>query len=182
MSDLTTKALEAEESGNLEAAAKFYAFYSFRELVESNYRIGSQMRRGLTHMLESISADVRAGNYERAQTHLQLIEPLLKQLHETTDEESVQGLSSEWLGDAHLMVGNYEVATKYYGRALETFHELSLEDRLFWGAEPEFDSAYGAMKKFLADYDIQYSNEYTMEFEDRIRTKIKASKTELGGG
>lgn len=156
MCKFTSKALEAEQNGELEAAARFYALYSFRELVGSNYQTSSQMRRGVTHMLESISADVRANNGGRAQVHLRIIEPLLKQLGETADKKPIQGLSFEWLGDAHLMVGNDDYAIKYYEQALEAFHELSLDDRLFWGAEPAFDNAYGAVKDFLATYDIQY--------------------------
>lgn len=176
MTELITKALEAERNGDLEAAAKFYAVYAFQELVGSNYQVGQEMRRGLTHMLESISADVRADNYDRARTHLQMIEPMLRKLQRNTDEKPIQGLASEWLGDAKLMVGDDD-AIEHYEQALETFQSLSINDRLFWGAEPEFDNAYGAMKEFLAVYGIQYPNRYTLEFEDRVQKKIDAWTT-----
>ncbi|MFC4549692.1 MULTISPECIES: hypothetical protein [Halorussus] len=178
IAELTSKALAAEQDGELETAAKLYAFCSFRGLAESNYRDCPQMRRGLTHMLESISSDVRTSNFQRAQVHLRMTEPVFYLLLETSSERTIQGLASEWLGDAYFMLED-DAAFEHYEQALEIFQEISLQNRLFWGAEPEFDNAYGALKEFLSNYGIEYPNEYTIEFEQRVRTKIEALQTEF---
>lgn len=172
MTDYFSQALEHEGAGELDGAARCYALYAFEELVASEYEYGSSMRSALIHLLESISADVRGGNRNRAVTHATMLEPLLRRLVEDAAVDALRGLAWEWIGDIHLLLGD-ESTTDYYENALALFEEIAVDDKRFWGGTPEFDNAYGAVKAFLEVQGVDYPPSYSLDFEDRVEAKIK---------
>lgn len=59
-------ALEFEESGELASAATAYCLEGLRLIEEGQYTTEQSVRRGVTRILEAMSADVRDENTDRA--------------------------------------------------------------------------------------------------------------------
>lgn len=170
--DNLQRALDAEDAGDLRAAAKWYAVVGMENILEAGYEPGETLATGVTRLLEAVSADVRDGNRSRARGHVCLVRPLLVDLAENAPESCLRGLAHEWLGDAYLMVGEND-ALNEYEKAVAIFEDVAFDDWLFWGAVPAFDNAYGAMKQFLSKYDVEYPSSYSVDFEDRVEAKCE---------
>ncbi|MFC7079370.1 hypothetical protein [Halorussus caseinilyticus] len=173
-------ALDAAADDDLRAAAKWYALAGMEQLVEAGYEPCEGTATGVTYFLEAISADVRAENRSRARGHVRLVRPVLLDLAENATDACLRGLAREWLGDASLLVGERD-ALEQYRLAGEVFEEVAFDQRLFWGGTPAFDNAYGAMKAFLATYDIEYPSSYSVDFEDRVDAKRRAYRDVVDG-
>jgi hypothetical protein len=176
------RAVNAERAGDPGEAARWYALTGFEHLVEAEYDFdSSRTREGTTFLLVAMSCDVRDGNRRRAAGHFEIADPLLDDLARSATDACLEGLAREWRGDARLLA-NEDGATEQYEAALTAFETVSFEDRMFWGATPAFDNAYGAMKTFLSEYNIEYPGSYTMEFTERVETKRSACEDIRGGG
>lgn len=174
MGEFLDKAMHHEELGQLQEAAKFYALESFATYIQTNYQNGRDFRIASALMLESISADVRGGNENRAKIHLGLIEDFLYEIAEDSEQMVPRGFGWEWLGDVHLLVGDPS-AKEYYRQALEIFENLDTDDMMFWGAESEYDYAFAAMKSFFEWKGLEYPEDHSLNFVDRVQAKVEVA-------
>lgn len=179
MAEFLEEAMQHEDAGRLREAAKFYALEAFATYIQANYRNGRGFRIASALMLESICADVRGGNEDRAKTHLGLIKEFLSEIADDSEQMPPSGLGWEWLGDAHLLVGDSS-AVEYYRRAQEIFEDLDLDDMLFWGAESEYDYAFGAMKSYFEWKGVEYPENHSLNFVNRVEAKIEVAKGLIG--
>ena len=170
MSDHISAAVSAESEGDYERAARHWATAGFELLIQSNYQHSRAFREGLGDILTSIVADVRAGNEERAERHFLMTEALFKSMATDSEEAAARGLGWEWLGDASLVLDGSDAAA-CYDRAVEVYSTLSFDERMAWGAIPEFDAGYGAMLLLLDWQDIENVSDATLDFVARVEHK-----------
>lgn len=168
-------ALDAEEEGDLGRAATDYVGLGTYLLAESDYQNSRRYREGVTFILLAISHDICGDNTVRARSHFGLFQEKFEQITTTADEDVVRGFGHEWLGDARLMVGE-EGVSDAYKTARELFEGMELNERLVWGAVPEYDTAYKAMCQFFESHGYGYHREHDIEFVDRIHWKLETAR------
>lgn len=170
--------LSLEEGGKFEAAAAEFARKGFDGLVDADFQpyVGIV---NIARLLQSVSCDCRAGNDRRARHVFILVESLLRELGEETDDRVVRGLSREWIGDGKLMLGESDAISNYRS-ALECYDDLSWEDTT-WRQEPEFMYTYWAIRGFSDFHDGPLPEApIEISFEERIELKTEFAEQSLG--
>lgn len=175
---LYREATTLDDAGEDEAAAEYYALRAFAGLIEAGFEPGRSLRVAVAHMLVAISADVRAGNDQRAARLFDVIRPVWPRLGTGVDDSILDGLLAEWYGDALLMLDDVEAAT-YYQRAADEYRRLPSPGQSPWGFEEEFDYAFWAIAAFTEATDRLLPDEAEYDFHARIRFKL-ALADELG--
>lgn len=169
---MTPSARELEDAGDYTAAAGEYALVGFEKLLDSQFVLDGEGRIGIGMLLQAISCDVRAGNSRRADHLFAIIEPLLVDLRDRTDDHVLRGLAFEWLADGKLMLGA-EGAVENYRSALLQFQDLTWEDTT-WQEEPDFIHAYWAMESFSQYHGRELPPPVpTVAFQERVAAKIE---------
>ena len=176
---ITSAAQEAEASGNLADAATAYFVLGAYKMADEMFQNGRYYREGITDVLRSISIDVRIGNTGRAEQTAAFLKDGNSILIDNRNEAVVRGLGYEWRGDASLMLGG-QGAKREYQKSRKCFEELDFETQLHWGAVPEYDTGFIAMKQYLESLNINYYKKHDIDFTGRVRWKIELSKEILG--
>lgn len=134
------------------------------------------MRIRLAVLLLSISCDVRADNYHRAESIFDIAEPLFREIGENVESRVLVGLTKEWIGDGLLMLGS-PAAKNFYQKACEHYDSLDWGERS-WGHEQEFHYAFIAVQSFLTASGIETPEEphLPIHFVERIEFKMKATE------
>ncbi|WP_276274959.1 hypothetical protein [Haladaptatus sp. QDMS2] len=118
MTDHDELARKFNNASNLDQAATHFALAAFELMVTKKFEDTKTLSLGAAELLRAISCDVRVNNTGRA-THLfDFAKVLCERVRADTDDEILEGLSYEWVGDGYLMLGDqraiecYEVAAE----------------------------------------------------------------------
>lgn len=171
MTDSQDSALDLEDSGDYEEAARVYAENGFSYLLKGNFEPIDSTRWGIAHMLQAVSCDIRAGNRSRAEGLSEIIESVLFGLIDQSSDATLEGIYYEWLGDCATMLGDPAAISKYR-TAGDRYKGMSWEDSMWW-QEPEYIQAYWAIQRFQREYDgCLPENVDGLDFQERIDCKL----------
>lgn len=164
------RASRAEEQGNLVSAAADYAMVGLEGLIREEFTPSRRIRVSLAHLLQSVSCDVRADNFDRAEGVFEICKPNLRRIQEGCGDDVLEALMEEWLGDGSLMLGkgcavdHYTQASKVYER-VDVTHEN-------WGFEEEFDYAYWAFESYIESEGFTLPDDSDYNFVKKIHAKL----------
>jgi hypothetical protein len=165
-----------EKQGKFGEAAENYALYALKSLLDGGFRHGRYTRLAFSHILEALSAEVRAENLERGNDVFDLFRPVFEaELESIADRDTksyraLEGLLNEWFGDAWLMLDS-EKSIERYQRALSIYVDHDDPGRN-WAFEEEFDYAYWAFESFAESHGKSLPDKYELDFCSRARLKI----------
>lgn len=171
MTTLLSEAQELEREGELEEAGeKFFLFGSTR-IISGGADNTPDFRKGIAYCIRSVRLYVQSEQQETAAILSAMTEPLLYRLICYSESEVEMGLGWEWLGDLYLIVGDSN-KDKFYQKAMDTFENVSMDERLHWGARPEHETMFLNIKKYAGDDRLPTDLDYTLDFVDRCAWKI----------
>lgn len=167
---LYSEALDAEDRGDLQAAASYFVGLSAYLMSESSYENSRSYREAAAYLLRAVGLDIQAGRNERAADHLDRFGFVFEQLSNDERKAVFRGFGNEWLADAMMMVGTGSPEERYE-RARQEFATIDLDTRLHWSSVPEYDAAYQAMRRFFESQGIDYYQDHDIDFVGRIDWK-----------
>lgn len=162
------RSAEADEEYDA-AAAAFFALGAYT-FADELYQNGRYYREGVGTLLRSIELDTRIGNDDRARRTAAFLRSNIRPVTAADNEPVVRGLGYEWAADAELMTGD-ETASDTYRSAGEQFERIDRDTELYWGASPEYDSAFLPVKRFLEREGLEYFPDHDIDFSGRIEWK-----------
>ncbi|WP_255191826.1 hypothetical protein [Natronobeatus ordinarius] len=167
---------EANEEFDV-AAAAFFALGAYT-LADEMYRNGRYYREGIGTLLRSVELDTRCGNADRARRTADYLRSNIGPITADGNDPVVRGLGREWAADSLLMTGD-ETAITEYQTALKLFHGIDFDTELYWGASPEYDTAFLPMKRFFERHRIDYFSDHDVDFAGRVAWKVATAEKVL---
>lgn len=153
------------------AAAAFFALGAYL-FADELYRNGRSYREGIGYLLRSIELDARTETVTRAERTAAFLQENTAPVVADGNEPVVRGLGYEWAGDSLLIIGDDAAVTQYQS-AIEQFDRLDLDTQLYWGASPEYDTAFLPMKRFFERRGVAYFDRHDIDFAERVDWKLE---------
>lgn len=182
MSSKWKKGRELEEEGQLADASRLYVEGALAKMNETDFSPGNEMWDAISELVQATSCAVRAGNIQRAQGIRKILEGIVDHIiHHDIDDQCLEGLLHEWVGDVSLMVGSEE-AKIHYQTAANLYDDVSHSEQRFWGWQDEFNYALWAFQDFLKEREVEPGTKELPDilFGERIHEKLDVSKCLLG--
>jgi len=171
-----SKATQYEAEGLYEEAAKEFALLGFGDLLDARFQPGRLTRIATSHLMQSVSCDMRGNNRQRAEWLSDIVRDLLEQTRDSSDDPVLTALCEEWKGDLELMMGNTNLAIKKYNKAAPVYRESDYEKCMSWGMEEEFDYAYWAFRRYIDSEGHELPDNSNTDFIERINVKKRITK------
>ncbi|OAQ52954.1 hypothetical protein HTG_08990 [Natrinema mahii] len=175
---LSSFARDAEANEEYDVAAAAFFTLGAYTLAGEMYQNGRYYREGIGTLLRSIELDTRCGNADRARRTVAYLQSNIRPLTADGNDPAVRGLGHEWAADSLLMIGD-ETALTEYRTARESFEGIDFDTQLYWGASPEYDTAFLPMKRFFERHGLEYFDRHDIDFSGRVEWKIAMCDTLL---
>lgn len=169
-----------EEKGELDKAAEELTVIGLNWIFNSGLEASRELRVGTSMLLQSCSYYSISDKDDASYIMQIIVQKLLEYIRENQgNDEWLNGLISEWVGDSHFILAEHEEALRYYKEAEEVYERMPQTKQNSWGMEQEFDHAFFAFETYVEE---EIGQEFTsldggqtslnVNFIPRIQKKI----------